>query len=419
MKITKKNSSQLKTPQSLIHVKHNMTLTQYKYWVLFLHDVKQQILDGVEPDNRGYYYISMDFVNRAMGLKASQKKSIIFEDLKRLKDITVSYNVLEKDGTKAKVGHGFISEWSVSNSRIGYVLPRVFIEAMLELDTNAKSIFQLLNWDIFNSFSGKYEAILYKLCKDYVGLGKTPYMTIDEYRSYVGLNPSEYPEMRDLNKRCISSPIKTINESIVSDICVSVEFEKLGRKTVGLRFLVEHKQQMKLPISEEKDHLAFRFSKIIIPVEQQLSYLEKYQPEQIEAIIERANEYGEELKNQRKKVNLGAIYKKAFDENWGIEKLAEKNEKQRKIEQKQQEQIEQERKEKAEQEKIKLQQKETDEAIFLFENLSENDKNLVLDEIETKLPEIIRKGFVSRRKSGEPVHKEKMASIHLKKILLR
>lgn len=419
MKVIKKQSLPLKTPQSLIHVKHNMTLTQYKYWVLFLHDVKQQILDGVEPDSRGYYYISMDFVNKAMGLKASQRKSIIFDDLKKLKDITVSYNVLEKDGTKAKIGHGFISEWSVSNSRIGYVLPRIFIEAMLEIDTNAKSIFQLLNWDIFNSFNGKYEAILYKLCKDYVGIGKTPYMTIDEYRAYIGLSSSEYPEMRDLNKRCIASPIKAINESIVSDIFVSVEFERSGRKTVGMRFLVENKRQIKLPMMEEQEHPAFKFSKIIIPVEQQALYLEKYQSEEVEVIIERANEYSDELKKQRKKVNIGAIYKKAFSEKWGVEKLAEKIEQQKQLKQKKKEQEDKERLEEKEKEKIRHQQQETEKAILLFENLPKNEQNTILDEIENKLPNFIRKGFISRRQAGEAVYKEKLASIHLKRIILR
>ena len=52
---------------------------------------------------------------------------------------------------------------------------------------DAKAIFHLLHWEIFSSFNGKYEAILYKLCKDYVGVQRTPYMSIDDFRHYIGL----------------------------------------------------------------------------------------------------------------------------------------------------------------------------------------------------------------------------------------
>jgi hypothetical protein len=309
----------LKTPQSLIHVKHNMTLVQYKYWILFLHDVKRQIDAGNQPDSSRRYYIGMDDVIEMMGVKTTQKKSIIFEDLRKLKDLTVTYNVLEKDGQVAKVGHGFISEWSVSNSRIGYILPQVFIDAMLGLDSEAKNIFQLLNWEVFNSFNGKYEAIVYKLCKDYVGIGKTPYFTVQEYREYIGLKNDEYTAMDNFTRRCVVHPVNAINESIVADIRVSVQFERQGRKVLGLRFLIEAKQLI-LPIDEEAPKTdAFNLAKITIPVGEQLQYLQTMKEEEIIATIERANEYAESLTKRQKKANMGAIYKTAFSERWGVQ----------------------------------------------------------------------------------------------------
>jgi hypothetical protein len=33
-----------------------------------------------------------------------------------------------------------------------------------------KAMFSLISWDIFNHFTGKHEAIIYKLCKDYIGV---------------------------------------------------------------------------------------------------------------------------------------------------------------------------------------------------------------------------------------------------------
>ena len=105
----------------------------------------------------------------------------------------MAINFLEKDGVKAKYGAGFISEWTISTNRIGYKFP-LFLELVMTDDEEAKKIFQLLNLDIFNSFSGKYEAIIYKLCKDYIGIERTPYMTIAKYREYVGLDQNDYSE---------------------------------------------------------------------------------------------------------------------------------------------------------------------------------------------------------------------------------
>lgn len=403
-----KKAKDLKTPQSLIHLDHTMTLVQYKYWVLFLHDVKRQILQGVEPDEKGYYYISMKEVNALMGLSATQRKSIIFDDLKALKNITVSYNVLEKDGTKAKIGHGLIYDWYVSNNRIGYILPKTFVDTMLQMDTDKKSIFHLLNWQIFNSFSGKYEAIIYKLCKDYIGVGITHKFTIDEFRKYLGLGENEYTEFKILNHWTIQKPIKIINESEISDITISVKFEKQGRKVVGVQFLVELKQKA-LPFNEKNPHIAFAGAKIPLSTEQQQAYLEKYNNEQIEAIIERANEYAQKLADDGKKVNFGAVYNKAFVEGWGLETLEAKKRAEAEAEAKRLEakaKKEAEKKAKAEAEaKERAEKERIDKAIKIFEGLPADEQEKILDEIESLTPPFMKKYFSEKRKKGEKPYK--------------
>ncbi len=371
--IPKKSSSILKTPQSLIHIKHNMTILQYKYWIIFLHHIKDQVLNKVAPDKHGYHYISFDEITNFLGY--TPKKSEVYTDLKRLRNYEVEYNVLEKDGEKAKVVEGFLRAASVSSKRIGYVLPPIFVDAILELD-GAKNIFQLLNWEIFNSFSGKYEAIIYKLCKDYVGVNTTPYMTVEEYRSYIGLKDGEYPNMRDLNKRCISNPIKAINKSEISDITISVVYEKKGRKTIGLRFLVEQKKQTTLPFPEFEPNPAFLFAKINIPISRQNHYLEKYEPDQVQAIIDRANEYADQVKQKGKKLNLEGIYNKAFNEGWGVENWeALKKAEEEKKKQQQAEAKAKAKKQREEEIKAKKKEEQKRKIVTAFEKLPDEEKN--------------------------------------------
>lgn len=306
----------LKTPQSIIHIKHKISLLQYKLWILLLHELKHQLDESVLPDEQGFRYVPMESIAEKLGYLP--KKTEIWNDLLALKNETIAFNLLGKDGQKAKYGAGFISEWTVTSQRVGFKFPSILEEVMRGLD-DAMSIFQLLNWDIFNHFSGKYEAIIYKLCKDYVGVERTPKMTVSDFREYMGLVDGEYGEFKELNRWTISTPIKNINKSPVSDISVDVSFSKNGRKVEALYFVVKprYEEFSILPALTAEHDTAFALAKITFSSSDKLMYLKSYSQEIIYAAIERANQYGIELEIKGKKVNYGAIYKKAIYENWG------------------------------------------------------------------------------------------------------
>ena len=102
----------IKTPQSLIHIKHRISLLQYKYWILLLRELREQFDAGTPPDENGFRYIPMSKIAADLGY--SPNKAEIFKDFLALKNETIAFNVLEKDGQEAKYGAGFISEWKVT-----------------------------------------------------------------------------------------------------------------------------------------------------------------------------------------------------------------------------------------------------------------------------------------------------------------
>lgn len=214
-----------------------------------------------------------------------------------LKNETLAFNVLGKDGETEKYGAGFISEWRVSNSYIRFKFPSFLEDVMRGLDA-PKAIFSLISWNIFNHFTGKYEAIIYKLCKDYIGIARTPNMTLEQFREYMGIKSEEYPEFKKLNVRVISEPVKRINESEVSDIVVFPEFFRKGRKITGLYFRIEHKKQTSMSFPNMEEDGAFRFVKIPISPMSQEKYLAIRPQSEIELCIARANEYGEQQEAQ-------------------------------------------------------------------------------------------------------------------------
>ncbi len=322
----------IKTNQSLVHIKHSITIRQYKYWHLILKFFAEKIEHGIQPDKNGFYFESRSKFAEYIGYDQVTKD--LKKDIEALRKEPIVINYLEKDGKPAIHGMGFISEYKITSNQIGYRLPS-FIESVVRGDDESKKMFLLLNWTIFNSFTGKYEAIIYKLCKDYLGIGRTPYFSVDEYRDYIGLKESDYKETKSLVRRCITEPLKNLNSNEIGDILVEVEFKKQGRKTEGLYFLVKNKHQSVLPFEEFKPSSAFAFSKIAISPDDQCKYLEMYSSEEIEATIERANEYIDKLNKEGKPVKMAAIYNTAFKGNWGKQRLEERRLKQEEEEKRQ------------------------------------------------------------------------------------
>jgi Initiator Replication protein len=308
----------IKTPQELVHIKHKISLRQYKYWLLMLRAYREAYELDTIPNDQGYYQLPIATFEKWLGYELVRGE--LKADLESIRREPIIYNVLGKDGKKILRGAGFISEWELTANWVGFKLPGFLMESIQQLDLK-NSIFQKINWEVFNSFTGKYEAILYKLCRDYIGSRRTPTMTIQAYREYMGLKESEYAEFKNLNRFVIAAPVKQINESQLSDIIVEVVFTREKRQTATVQFLVTPKLQTAMNFGDDD---AFSLAKVSIALTQQKEYLTSKEPKMIELSIQRANEYGEEQEKLGKEVNFGALYRKAIEEDWGKEYQSKK-----------------------------------------------------------------------------------------------
>ena len=401
-----------KTPQELVHIKHTISVRQYKYWFLLLKAYKELIEANTQADKDGFYSVSLSDISNLMGYEPVKKE--LKADLEALRQQPIIINYLEKDGKPVTHGMGFLSEWKVSSTKISFKLPS-FIEKVVQGDLEAKQMFLLLNWDIFNSFGGKYEAIIYKLCKDYIGVGRTPYFTIEEYRNYIGLNDDEYKNFKALNRSTLSEPVKNINENNSSDILVEVEFERQGRKVVGLHFTMEYKEKNSQLIETApiEPNPAFEKSLITIPLDKQLDYLKRFSEDQVKVIIDRANGYIDKLKADGKKASVGAIYNKAFLESWGLDNWeAEQKAKAEEEERKRQAKAEREAELKAQkeaEERERQERAERERCFEVFEALPQDEQEAILDEIEQTIKQTIPfflTGFKEDRKNGLKPYKK-------------
>ena len=201
----------------------------------------------------------------------------------------------------------------------------------------------------------------------------------------MGITDDEYPLFKQMNQRCIAAPVAEINESEISDITVSPEYARTGRKVNGLHFTIEKRTQLQIPLPKVERCTVFDATKIPISPVRQLKYLEIRTPEQIELCIARANQRIEHAEKAKKPIkNLGAYYDTAIREGWHDEEQVEANRRAEELAKKEaQQQAVLEAKKKEEQEAED--RKQHAEALFLrFKSLPDGEKNLVLKEALNK-----------------------------------
>jgi lipase chaperone LimK len=79
------------------------------------------------------------------------------------------------------------------------------------------------------------------------GYGETPFISVDEFRELMGVGEDEYESFARLNEKVIKKAISEINA--LSDLAVTVRFERKMRKIDALKFCVNRRMEMVLPFA--------------------------------------------------------------------------------------------------------------------------------------------------------------------------
>lgn len=342
--MTSNHIDKQKTPQSLIHMGHSLTEMQYKYWYLLLQNIKTHFEQGSTYDERGFVAISVKHLEHCLGYVLSIKQ--LKKDLDALRSASLILNYLEKDGRPIIHGMGYISEWKIDNGKILYKVSDIILDELTSERGNR--MFLLMDWMVFNSLPGKYCGVIYKLCKDYAGIGKTPSFTVQEFRYYLGLDDKEYKEFKVLKANIIKPAIEHINNSENVDIKITPQLKRENRRVVGLHFDIEYKTNIEKNnqnIADEDIETAFSESKIELSATL-IKFLETKTPQQVVFCIQAANGYIDGLLNRGQDANIGSVYFKAIQDDWGKPLMAAEEQEKRK------------RQEQAEEKKKKVQNEE-------------------------------------------------------------
>jgi plasmid replication initiation protein len=119
-----------------------------------------------------------------------------------------------------------------------------FSDAIMPYLTQLKGQFTRVVVKNVSSLSSAYSIRIYELLQQFRSTGDRM-IAIDDFRSMLGLE-DKYPDFKILNRSLIKPAIKELNEK--SDLSVTVDTVKQGRKVVALHFRFKEDRQIKMPL---------------------------------------------------------------------------------------------------------------------------------------------------------------------------
>jgi len=219
----------LKKSVGIIHTSGNLTLVQRKLANVLLYAAYEDL------QRKRTHTIPVSMMCTMLGWTESNRVDYLKAALVALQQTVVQFN-LRKDSEEDWESMAMISYARIRDG----VCSWRYDEALAEKLSNPK-VFAIINIQVQRRFDSAYALNLYENCIRYkdTNTGSTGWWTLSFFREIVGASTSYYDDFRKLNSKVIKPSMEKINE--VSDIVVSVEFEKKLRSVVGIRFHVREK----------------------------------------------------------------------------------------------------------------------------------------------------------------------------------
>ena len=230
---------------ALINASYNLEVTEQRLILLSIIRARETG-QGISSDSKLEIHAS-DYSSRFDVTKEAAYNALK-NAVNNLFERKFSFKEIHKDTNKEIVVK---SRWV---SRIAYVddlatLEVTFAPDVVPLITRLEKHFTSYQLKQVAQLTSKYAIRLYEFLIAWRNVGKTPVISLSEFREKLGLEINEYQKMVNFKSRVLEPAIKQINE--LTDIHVKYEQYKTGRSISGLSFTFKHKKIDSIP--SEKD----------------------------------------------------------------------------------------------------------------------------------------------------------------------
>lgn len=226
---------------ALINASYNLEVTEQRLILLSIIRARETG-QGISSDSKLEIHAS-DYASRFDVTKEAAYNALK-NAVNNLFERKFSFKEIHKDTNKEIVVK---SRWV---SRIAYVddlatLEVTFAPDVVPLITRLEKHFTSYQLKQVAQLTSKYAIRLYEFLIAWRDVGKTPVITLSEFREKLGLDINEYQKMVNFKSRVLEPAIKQINE--LTDIHVKYEQYKTGRSISGLSFTFKHKKIDSIP----------------------------------------------------------------------------------------------------------------------------------------------------------------------------
>ena len=214
---------------SAIQTTGEASLLERKAWNILLLNAFDEL------KNKDAFEITVKDLSRWLRFNSNDHE-LLKSAIRNLVTTSVEWNILEKD---KKVG------WEITTLLAGAkIIDGVCIYSynpLIKDRLSDPSVYARLNAFEQSLLKSKYSEILWEYCKDYIGIGGTPWISIETIRKMFGIKKGEYSDFRDFNKRIIKRAVKEINDvsSVHIDPKEGVLKKREGRKISYLKFIIK------------------------------------------------------------------------------------------------------------------------------------------------------------------------------------
>lgn len=218
---------------SAIQTSGEASLLERKAWNVLLMNAFDDLKD------QEVYKISIGDLNKALRFNSNDYGKLR-DTLKTLNRTQVEWNILDKDKEVEWEVTTLLAGVKIINEVCYYSYNPLIRERLGDPKIYAKlSLFEQ------SLIKGKYALILWELFKDYLQIGQTGWIRIEDFRKLLGLRKDEYSAFKALNRDVIKKVITELNKKsvIYIDPKEGVLRKKEGRKIVALKFIIQHNDE--------------------------------------------------------------------------------------------------------------------------------------------------------------------------------
>jgi hypothetical protein len=186
------------------------------------------------------FFVNLNELKEAIGYNSTNNK-YLKQALKDLIGTPIEWNILHKDKVVWEVNSLLAGCKIEDNSSICEFAFSPFLRERLA----NPEMYTKLDLLVSKKFKSKHTLAIYCLALDYlqvkINFGSKN-LTLEELRKYLGLEETEYPEVRNINQEIIKKAEKEINEN--SDLNISITpIRTSNRKILGFKFEMSIKDE--------------------------------------------------------------------------------------------------------------------------------------------------------------------------------